>query len=271
MTPQTPSLPPGKTPPSQQAPMDLRPGAKATPPQQSASLWDEFTERPQVNALIERWRGFTARPENRAALLQFSINALQPVMPGQSTLGHIASAAGAGMAARDRYAQGQIAAEESAAQSARESAAMDLDRQQLDINRQNAETAARNSGQQGDGYLEWFTQQMEYVVQNAFTDQEGLGEIQRMWFNGTPEEKAQVDRMFREQYQMLTQGGGASAAPGGTGAPQMGDTSQGLPAEGDIVAALNAQFPNAPAGTRKYLNGSNVAYVKQQDGSWVRA
>jgi len=66
-----------------------------------------------------------AQPENKSALLQFSIAALQP-QGGNSTLGHLANAVGEGASARDRNVLATQKAEG-------ESIDQELDRRRLDL------------------------------------------------------------------------------------------------------------------------------------------
>lgn len=61
----------------------------------------------QQGDLAQRWRGFLADPESRAALMQFGLQLSQPVALGQNTLGHIGQSIGAG-----GEAAGRVRAEE---------------------------------------------------------------------------------------------------------------------------------------------------------------
>lgn len=61
--------------------------------------------------LFDKWRGWLGMPQNRAALLQTGLSLLQPVQPGQSQFGHIASSIGQGLGAAGR-AEARIAGEE---------------------------------------------------------------------------------------------------------------------------------------------------------------
>lgn len=56
----------------------------------------------EEQSLIKKWEGFLARDDVRAGLLQFAVNVLQPVGPGQSQVGAIARAAGGGLKAAGR-------------------------------------------------------------------------------------------------------------------------------------------------------------------------
>lgn len=54
---------------------------------------------------VAGWTQFLQTPEIQAALVQFGVNALQPVAPGQTQLGHAAAAMGAGVGAAGRVQQ----------------------------------------------------------------------------------------------------------------------------------------------------------------------
>jgi hypothetical protein len=69
---------------------------------------------------------FLKRPETTAALLQFAINVLQPLGPGQSTIGAIASALGAGGKAYGRVVDKRAAAEKGAREEARDQQIIDI-------------------------------------------------------------------------------------------------------------------------------------------------
>lgn len=58
---------------------------------------------------VQGWKAFLQDPQVKAALLQFGIQALQPVPIGQTTLGHIAGAIGAGGEAAQRVQTAQEA------------------------------------------------------------------------------------------------------------------------------------------------------------------
>lgn len=67
-------------------------GVVKAPPKDEADL----------QARTKGWMDFLTRPEIQAALVQFGMNATQPVAPGQTQLGHITSALGAGFQAAGR-------------------------------------------------------------------------------------------------------------------------------------------------------------------------
>lgn len=56
----------------------------------------------------EQWDGWLQRPGNRAALLQFGLNMMQPTAIGQTTGGHIAQAVGAGAEAVGRQSDADL-------------------------------------------------------------------------------------------------------------------------------------------------------------------
>ena len=67
---------------------------------------------PEAKAdLKTRWQEVLAQPETTAALAQFGIEALQPRAPGQTTLGHLGRAFGAGGEAAGRVSATRTAAE----------------------------------------------------------------------------------------------------------------------------------------------------------------
>ncbi len=61
----------------------------------------------QKKPLAGQWTEFINQPGNAAAMIQFGIKAMQPVSPGQSTMGHLANAIGAGGEAKQRVVEGQ--------------------------------------------------------------------------------------------------------------------------------------------------------------------
>ena len=56
----------------------------------------------QSGAAASSWHDWLTKPENQAAMMQFSINLMQPVGPGQNLMGAVGQAVGAGAEARDR-------------------------------------------------------------------------------------------------------------------------------------------------------------------------
>lgn len=86
-------------------------------------------EDPQ--SLGQKWNDFLSSDENRSSLLQFGLAMMQPVGIGQSSLGHIGQAIGAGAEASGRVRQQDIELEESQAKRRREAEEHDLNKQKL--------------------------------------------------------------------------------------------------------------------------------------------
>lgn len=79
--------------------------------------------------LFDKWRAWLGSEQNRAALLQTGLSLMQPVQPGQSQFGHIASSIGEGLGAAGRT-EARLRAEELAQQKLdRELSADELDRE----------------------------------------------------------------------------------------------------------------------------------------------
>jgi hypothetical protein len=73
------------------------------------------TSEPQ-EGLVSKWRGWLQQPDNRAALLQFGVNMLQPMGPGQTFWGQLGQSLGAaGQTVQTRQQQRQKAADAAAA------------------------------------------------------------------------------------------------------------------------------------------------------------
>lgn len=53
------------------------------------------------------WKAWVSQPQNRAALVQFGIEMLQPLSPGQGVGSRIGTAIGSGAEARDRFVTGE--------------------------------------------------------------------------------------------------------------------------------------------------------------------
>jgi len=68
----------------------------------------QATDASQPGTLGKLWDAWTSRPENNAAMINFGLQLMQPIAPGQSRLGHWAQAVGAGAEATTR----NVAAEE---------------------------------------------------------------------------------------------------------------------------------------------------------------
>lgn len=65
-----------------------------------------------VGKLSQEWKTWLDDPQNKAALMQFGISLMQPVGLGQSALGHLGQAVGAGGEAANRLAKEQLNEEE---------------------------------------------------------------------------------------------------------------------------------------------------------------
>lgn len=76
---------------------------------------------------------FLKQPETTAALLQFAINVLQPLAPGQTTIGAIANALGAGAQAAGRVTDKRLAAEATARGEARKDRQLDTADRRVDV------------------------------------------------------------------------------------------------------------------------------------------
>lgn len=84
--------------------------------------------------MIGNWSQWIEQPGNRQMLIQAGLALLQPIGVGQSLGGHLASAVGSGFEAKDRAVAGQL--EQQNTETGRQ-----LQREQLEISRKNAETA----------------------------------------------------------------------------------------------------------------------------------
>ena len=56
----------------------------------------------QTGTLSKAWNAWTSRPENNAAMINFGLQMMQPIQPGQSRLGHFAESVGGGAEASQR-------------------------------------------------------------------------------------------------------------------------------------------------------------------------
>jgi hypothetical protein len=74
----------------------------------------QATDMSQQGNLRKAWDSWTSRPENNAAMINFGLQLMQPIAPGQSRLGHYAEAIGAGAegSSRNVAAQEERAKEE---------------------------------------------------------------------------------------------------------------------------------------------------------------
>lgn len=86
-----------------------------------------------------QWDDFLQRPGNRQALLQIGLQMMQPTAMGQTTLGHIGQAVGAGGEAVDRNEAADL--KETVAQNK-----LDIANERLRIAQQNADSGAIRAG-----------------------------------------------------------------------------------------------------------------------------
>jgi len=61
----------------------------------------------QTGTLSKAWNAWTSRPENNAAMINFGLQLMQPIGPGQTRLGHFGEAVGAGAEASQRSVETQ--------------------------------------------------------------------------------------------------------------------------------------------------------------------
>ena len=61
----------------------------------------------QTGTLSKAWNTWTSRPENNAAMINFGLQLMQPIGPGQTRLGHFGEAVGAGAEASQRSIESQ--------------------------------------------------------------------------------------------------------------------------------------------------------------------
>jgi hypothetical protein len=78
-------------------------------PDQPAGTSADASQKPTLSKMWDNW---TSRPENNAALINFGLQLMQPIGPGQSRLGHWGEAIGAGAEASGRNVAEQQAREE---------------------------------------------------------------------------------------------------------------------------------------------------------------
>lgn len=112
------------------------------------TLWDPSTT-PQGD-LGKMWDEFIGKPEGRAALASVGLALLQPIGIGQSPMGHVAQALGAGGASAAATAKENATAEEQAFKNTLAEEKMNLQKQEVQdtarrtgILQQNADTARR--------------------------------------------------------------------------------------------------------------------------------
>ena len=163
--------------------------------------------------VAQGWGNWVQQPENRSALIQAGIQLLQPVSPGQSTLGAIGAAIGQGAAAKDRSMQGQMEQEALA-----KSQALDERRVRATETSAQASLARAGSGGAGASGLTPYQQQQLALRKNTMfqkyvadrqeaADYSGGGSIDLQ----NPEEIARLQAEFEQIYQA---GGGIGGGPG---------------------------------------------------------
>ena len=86
--------------------------------------------------LESEWVSFLSNPQAQAALMQFAISVTQPRGPGQSTLGQITGAVGAGGAAAGRVAATDAAAEQQRIENERAQEDVDIRREGVGVRRE---------------------------------------------------------------------------------------------------------------------------------------
>ncbi len=86
--------------------------------------------------LTSEWTDFLSNPETQAALMQFAISVTQPRGPGQSTLGQITGAVGAGGAAAGRVAKTEATAEQTRIENERAKQETDIRREGVAVRRE---------------------------------------------------------------------------------------------------------------------------------------
>jgi hypothetical protein len=91
-------------------PIQQAPDSDASlPPDQPAGT---SADASQPGVLRKAWDTWTSRPENNAAMINFGLQLMQPIGPGQSRLGHWGEAIGAGAEASSRNVAEQQTREE---------------------------------------------------------------------------------------------------------------------------------------------------------------
>ena len=171
--------------------------------------------------LNKEWTDFLSVPANRSAMIQMGVNLLQPIGLGQSTVGHIGQAIGAGAEAYDR-ARTQ---EEAAASSQRE---LDIRQQQADADTARAQqsglTAAAllaNSRAQANSFEAFLMKAAQSIVDQDLTFQTTLDQALQQ-IMGDPARLQQL----KTQWETIRRAGGGGQAldqtvpnPGGATAP----------------------------------------------------
>ncbi len=105
--------------------------AQPSPVQVNPNPTDEDKKR-----LTSEWETFLSSPETQAALLQFAVSVTQPSGPGQSLLGQITGAVGAGGAAAGRVAEATRTAEQQRIENERAAQETDIRREGVNVRRE---------------------------------------------------------------------------------------------------------------------------------------
>jgi hypothetical protein len=100
----------------------------------------------QQGNLRKAWDAWTSRPENNAALINFGLNLMQPIQPGQSKLGHWAESVGAGAEASGRNVTEQRKQEAEDVEQEQKQEALDIKERETDIYGKLADTKAAGGG-----------------------------------------------------------------------------------------------------------------------------
>ena len=201
--------------------------AQPNPVQVNPNPTDEDKKR-----LTSEWETFLSSPEAQAALLQFAVSVAQPGAPGQSLLGQITGAVGAGGAAAGRVAETARTAEQQRLENERAQQETDIRREGVDVRREAVGVQREGLGVR----REEITSRERTAVAGRVAEAEAtkariaarLGiakqeinvrlfdailkqqpEIDPLQFSGTPEERAQQmaaaqsanDANFMQQYQ----------------------------------------------------------------------
>ena len=258
------------------APAPPRPvglGAGAPPPAAAPATGP----RPLFGDLRTKWNGWISVPGNRQALMQFGLNAMQPRPVGQTGLGHLASSVGAGIAAKDRHLAIRAQGQEAIAASQRETMALDIDRQNADTGRINAETQAtyRQSNPSEAAFRNYMLDKVDSAISESMLFGEDATALRQQLLND-PTFLAQGRQEFASftlepqpgQGMALPTTTEAAPAPIGAAPPAAaaGPTPEQISqAWAQASAADPARYPAVPPeGTR--VPGTNYVY---RGGAWV--
>lgn len=205
------------------------------------------------------WQAWVSQPQNRAALVQAGIALLQPTGVGQSTAGHIGSAIGSGLEARDRVVSGQ----QEAAQRATENA---IAQQEANARATAANAAQVNADRQAalGGLTMYQALMMDERKKKSFIQfaQKRAADSQ---FSTEPldlSDPETQEKLAQEYQSLLNSAGGTSPTPV-PGAPQttLGDA---LPAAPAPAVAAPGDVPEGATAT-----GPNGAKLVRRNGQWV--